>query len=132
MPTLTYALVGAAGGIAKTHLDSLGRMPDVRLTALVDLNETAGRARADAIGAAFFADHRTMLREARPDVVVVVTPHPFHPQVAIDSFEAGAHVLTEKPIAISTSAADAMIDAADRTVGPNGDQRQRHRHRAMD
>lgn len=128
MPTLKYALVGAAGGIARTHLDSLGRMPDAQLTALVDLNEAAGRARADAIGAAFFTDHRAMLREVRPDVVVVVTPHPFHPQVAIDSFEAGAHVLTEKPIAISASAADSMIDAADRTgrlLGVNFQQRFR-------
>ena len=73
MPSLKYALVGAAGGIARTHLDSLGRMPDAQLTALVDLNEAAGRARADAVGAAFFTDHRAMLREIRPDVVVVVT-----------------------------------------------------------
>ncbi len=115
MPILTYALLGCAGGIARTHIDALKQMPDAQLVAMCDVNVVAGAQRAEECGARFFADHRELLRVVKPDVVVIVTPHPFHPALAIDSFAAGAHVLTEKPIAISVGDADAMIDAADRS-----------------
>ena len=115
MPRLTYALLGCAGGIARTHIDALKKMPDANLVAMCDVNAAAGMQRAEESGARFFDDHREMLRTIKPDVAVIVTPHPFHPALAIDSFAAGAHVLTEKPIAISVGDADAMIDAADRS-----------------
>ncbi|KKR04413.1 MAG: Oxidoreductase domain protein [Candidatus Uhrbacteria bacterium GW2011_GWF2_39_13] len=41
--------------------------------------------------------------------VVVVTPHPFHPEISIYAFRKGLHVLSDKPIAITVSAADEMI-----------------------
>jgi predicted dehydrogenase len=37
------------------------------------------------------------------------TPHYDHPPIAIDAFERGAHVLTEKPIAVHVQAAQEMI-----------------------
>jgi UDP-N-acetyl-2-amino-2-deoxyglucuronate dehydrogenase len=114
MPTLNYALIGCAGGIAKTHLDALKQVPGARLVAMNDVNATVGAQRAAEAGAAFYADHRELLKQTRPDVVVIVTPHPFHAAIALDAFAAGAHVLVEKPIAISTAEADAMIDAAER------------------
>jgi len=45
-------------------------------------------------------------------VVTVCTPHPFHAPIAIDSFAAGAHVLTEKPMSVEVAEADRMIAAA--------------------
>ena len=113
MSTLKYALIGCAGGIAKTHLDALKQLPDAHLVAMSDVNAEVGAVRAAESSAAFFADHRELLKQVQPDVAVIVTPHPFHPAIALDAFAAGAHVLTEKPIAISVADADAMIAAAD-------------------
>jgi predicted dehydrogenase len=53
-----------------------------------------------------------MLAETCPDIVVILTPHPFHAALAIDALAAGAHVLTEKPMAVEVAEADAMIEAA--------------------
>ena len=47
-------------------------------------------------------------------MIVVCTPHPSHRQLTIESLEAGAHVLCEKPLAVEAREADAMIAAADR------------------
>jgi predicted dehydrogenase len=53
-----------------------------------------------------------MLAELRPDVAVICAPHPFHLALALDSFAAGAHVLVEKPMAVTVGEADRMIAAA--------------------
>jgi predicted dehydrogenase len=47
-------------------------------------------------------------------VVVIMTPHPFHAEIAIAALEAGCHVLCEKPMALHVGEADAMIAAAER------------------
>jgi predicted dehydrogenase len=128
MATLTYALIGCAGGIAKTHIDALARLPDARLIAMSDLHAEAGATRAADVGARFFTDHRDLLRAIKPDVAVITTPHPFHPSIARDCFAAGAHVLTEKPIAISIADADTMIAdaaAAGKVLAVNFQQRFR-------
>jgi len=116
MQTLRYALVGGGAGIAATHLAALQKLQaadsDVQLVALADLNEQPARERADGLGCAYFTDHMTMLSEMRPDVVAICAPHPFHAPIALDCFAAGAHVLTEKPMAIQVADADRMIAAA--------------------
>src|SRR5262249_37660618 len=70
--------------------------------------------RAAELGCPYFADHRDLLEVARPDAVAILTPHPFHAPLALDAFDAGAHVLVEKPMAVQVSEADTMIDAAGR------------------
>jgi predicted dehydrogenase len=44
-----------------------------------------------------YTDHRAMLAEQQPDIVIVVTPPPTHLPIAIDALRAGADVLLEKP-----------------------------------
>ena len=83
------------------------------LVGVSDLNGVAARERGEALGCPAYVDHRRLLEETRPDVAVVITPHPFHAAIAIDALEAGCHVLVEKPIAIQVAEADAMIEAAD-------------------
>ena len=53
-----------------------------------------------------------MLREAKPEAVIIGTPHPLHAEAAIQAAEAGVHVLVEKPLAASLADCDAMLAAA--------------------
>ncbi len=99
--------------IAPLHVAAIAAVEDSELVGIADRDETRARARADEAGCSFFIDHHELLGLA-PDVVVVCTPHPSHPPISIDALEAGAHVLCEKPIAVETDAADAMIAAAER------------------
>jgi UDP-N-acetyl-2-amino-2-deoxyglucuronate dehydrogenase len=110
---LRYVLIGCAAGIATTHLRALAQMPEARIAGMSDINAERGAARAEESGCPFFVDHRQLLEATRPDVAVIVTPHPFHAPIALDCFAAGAHVLVEKPLAVEVAEADRMIEAAD-------------------
>ncbi len=127
-PTLRYVIIGAGAGIVSTHLRALRQLPEAAIVGMADIDPARGGARAAEVGCPFFADHRELLARLRPDVAVITTPHPFHAAVAIDCFAMGAHVLTEKPIAVEVAEADRMIaaaDAAGRLLAVNFQQRFR-------
>ena len=91
------ALIGA-GQIARQHLACLKTLPGVELAAICDLSPATAEAAAERYGIrAWFTDHRAMLEKARPDVVHVTTPPTSHFGLAMDSLDAGAHVIVEKP-----------------------------------
>jgi predicted dehydrogenase len=109
---LRFAIIGGAASIAPTHIRALEQLPGAQLAGMSDISVERGSAAAQAAGCQFFEDHRRMLAELRPDVAVICAPHPFHAALALDSFAAGAHVLVEKPMAVSVAEADQMIGAA--------------------
>ena len=110
-PKLRHAVVGMGAGIFRSHSMGLG-LEDVEVVGGSDVAPEPGQERAEEWGCPFFPDHRQMLAETRPEVTVVITPHPFHAPIAIDALNAGSHVLVEKPIATQVKDADAMIAAA--------------------
>jgi predicted dehydrogenase len=57
-------------------------------------------------------DLNDLLREQRPDVVHVLTPPQSHRDLTLQILEAGAHVLVEKPMALSKSDACETAEAA--------------------
>ncbi len=114
MGRLKVAMVGA-GFIARVHAASWKRIPGVELAAIVDIVEEKARDLASAHGVpGVYTDYREMLRREEPDIVDVCTPTYTHARIAIDSMEAGANVITEKPIATRLADARAMIDASRR------------------
>jgi UDP-N-acetyl-2-amino-2-deoxyglucuronate dehydrogenase len=126
--SLRYVIVGCAASIVPTHLQALARLPTARIVGMSDINAERGAAHAAEVGCPFFTDHRALLAEQRPDIAVITTPHPFHPPIAKDCFDAGVHVLVEKPMAVEVAEADAMIKAAEaagRILAVNFQQRFR-------
>ncbi len=109
---LRYAIIGGAAGIAPTHIRALQQLPSAQLAGMSDISAERGLAAAQAAGCPFFGDHIEMLAELRPNVAVICAPHPFHLALALDCFAAGAHVLVEKPMAVTVAEADRMIAAA--------------------
>ena len=108
---LRHAIVGAAASVFSMHKEALA-LPEVKLVAVSDIDIPAGQRRAQELECAFYADHRQLLAEVQPDVVTIMTPHPFHAPIAIDCLRAGAHVLVEKPMAVQVAEADAMVEVA--------------------
>ncbi len=111
---LRHAIVGVGATVLGMHRAALS-LPAVQLVGVTDVNADAAARRAEELGCPAYPDYRTLLAEARPDVVVVMTPHPYHAAITIAALEAGAHVLCEKPMAVHVGEADAMIAAAERT-----------------
>jgi len=115
MKTIRLALVGASGGIAETHLGAIAKCPEIRIVGMCDVVSHPMRDRAAGAGCPVFRDWKVMLKAVEPDLVSIATPHPFHPLVAVDAMRAGAHVLTEKPMAVEVKDADRMIAVAKAT-----------------
>jgi len=111
---LTFAIIGASAGIAESHLDAIKNLPGAKIVGMQDVAPERATKRAAEFGCPFFADHKKMLAETKPDVAVITTPHPFHAPIALDAFAAGCHVHTEKPVAVEVAQADLMIAAADK------------------
>jgi predicted dehydrogenase len=112
---IKLALVGASGGIAETHLDAIAQYPEIRIVGMCDLVPDPMKARAAKAGSPTFTEWREMFKAVKPDLVTITTPHPFHPAIAIDAMEAGAHVLTEKPMAVDVESADRMVAVSEKT-----------------
>ncbi|MEJ7824179.1 MAG: NAD-dependent epimerase/dehydratase family protein [Solirubrobacteraceae bacterium] len=107
----SVALIGC-GRIAKMHASAL-RGAGMEIVAFVDRDEQkAAQAAAGVPGARAFDDAGTMLEQARPDAVHILTPPAGHAELAIQAAEAGCHVLVEKPMALDVAEADRMIEAA--------------------
>jgi predicted dehydrogenase len=70
----------------------------------------------DLSGLGCYRDFDELLADPKIDLVDLCVPNDSHASMAIQALQAGKHVLVEKPIALSTSSADQMVDAA-RTSG---------------
>src|SRR3954452_17117109 len=66
----------------------------------------------DLSGQKGYADFGELLADPRVDLVDLCVPNDEHARLAIRALEAGKHVLVEKPIALTTADADAMVAAA--------------------
>ncbi|MEL7501130.1 MAG: Gfo/Idh/MocA family oxidoreductase [Cyanobacteria bacterium J06554_6] len=98
---LKAAVIGT-GAISKEHLTFLQKSERATLVGVCDLSPAAGRYAAETFEvAAAYTDYCQMLSETQPDVVHILTPPHTHQRLATDCLEAGAHVVCEKPVALS-------------------------------
>jgi predicted dehydrogenase len=109
------ALIGA-GQIARQHLACLKTLPGVEVAAICDLSPATAEAAAERYGVrAWFTDHRAMLEQVRPEVVHVTTPPTSHFGLAIDSLNAGAHIIVEKPATPTFEELERLVRRAEGT-----------------
>jgi len=119
MRRLRIAAVGV-GSMAEArtagHLGVIAALEDhYELCALVDLDRKRLREAGEHFGVeALYTDLDEMLRNERPDVVYRLTPTDSVYPVCVKAAEAGAHVISEIPIAITLEMADAIMAACRR------------------
>ncbi|HEX4355507.1 MAG TPA: Gfo/Idh/MocA family oxidoreductase, partial [Polyangiales bacterium] len=112
------ALVGC-GVISYTHADAIARIPDARVTALIDVDSSAANSLADHIEGhgrarpASFASLTEALAGGGIDVVTILTPSGLHVALAADAIDAGMHVIIEKPLDVSLPRARQILALAD-------------------
>ena len=61
------------------------------------------------------SDFEALLKDAEVEAVILAVPNNLHGPLAVQALEAGKHVLCEKPLAISPSEAQHIVDAAEKT-----------------
>lgn len=85
----------------------------VKIVAVSDVSEETARKAAEKFEVPHrFSDYKQMLELDSIDVVDICTPNFLHKQPAIDAFQAGKHVLVEKPLALNAVEGQEMVDAA--------------------
>ena len=103
------AAIAGCGRISVCYEDAFRRLPDLVSPVLaVDKDPEKARAFAEKFGCRWSTDFDDIL-DAGVDMVHLCLPHDLHPVMAIKAMKAGIHVLTEKPVATTLQAADAMI-----------------------
>ncbi len=105
------------GGFGNRWMEVLSTADAAALIGIVDVNEEKLSAQGERYGVpkeARFTDLEEALAKLEPDLVVCVTPPAFHREVAEKAFSAGAHVLSEKPMAEAWSDCVAMVEAAEK------------------
>lgn len=106
------------GIIGVGAIGTLGHLPGYRsagaeVMAVTDVAEGRATEVAERFGVpASYEDYRAMLANEDLDVVSVCTPNALHAEMTVAALQAGAHVLCEKPMALTYAEATSMIEAA--------------------
>ena len=108
--------VGLLGGgnISDTHARAARAIPGVEIAAIHGANREKAERLAQAYGGAVYDDIERFLDHRPLDIVAIGSPSGLHADQAIAAIRRGIHVLSEKPLDVTTAKVDAVIAAADR------------------
>ena len=117
MPRLRVGIVGCGFVSQKRHIPSFKKIPkQATIVAACDLNKNLAETVANQFSIPkIYSSVSEMLSTENLDIVDICTPPAAHMSVAVQALEAGCDVLMEKPMALSVSDCDKMIEAAKRS-----------------
>jgi predicted dehydrogenase len=105
--------IGILGGgnISDTHARAAAAIPGVRVVACYGGNAARTAKLAAQHGAAAYDNLERFLDHRPMDIVAIGSPSGLHAAQGIAAAQRGLHVLSEKPLDITTERADALIEA---------------------
>ena len=113
MNNVRFGIVGL-GNMGAFHVETFSNITGASLEAICDAVPKNLERAGQKTKAKQFSSYQEMLDSGLIDAVLIATPHPFHPEIAITAFDRGIHVLCEKPLAVTVKQGRAMLDAAQR------------------
>ena len=108
---MKVAVIGV-GTMGMHHARVYSELPEADLVAVSDLDSIRAEATAHKFGVRAYTDHCEMLEKEKPDAVSVVVQTAMHEKVGLDSLDAGANILIEKPIAATLEEGTRLIEKA--------------------
>jgi predicted dehydrogenase len=108
------ALVGA-GWISRVYLEALGRVAGTWVVGVASRTRASAEKLAERSGAPVLVDYdelERLLGDPRVSVVCVNSTNHLHAEHTLAALRAGKDVVVEKPLCLSLSEADRMIEAA--------------------
>lgn len=108
---MKYVLIGC-GRIARNHIEAAKRN-GLEIAAICDISAEKARefhlAHSLPDSTEVYTDYREMCRALRPELAAIATESGKHASIALELIERGINLIIEKPIAMSISDADAII-----------------------
>ncbi|MEI6166377.1 MAG: Gfo/Idh/MocA family oxidoreductase [bacterium] len=115
-PVLKTAVLGLGRIAWRFHIPQILSHPGFTLAAVMDpLEERRCEAAETFRPGACFASCDELYARLMPDLVVVASPTQFHKQQVLQAFEHGCDVFCDKPLALSLSETDEIIEAMHRS-----------------
>jgi predicted dehydrogenase len=111
---LKTAVIGT-GFMGRVHLEMLRRVESVDVVAVAGRELASAQKLASAFGIDATDDYRKLLQGSTVDALHVCTPNASHYQMVKDAFQAGKHVLCEKPVTTSVEEARELLALAQQT-----------------
>lgn len=108
--TFRIAIAGC-GKIAHEHAKAIRQLSSAKMVAVWSRTFASAEKFAGQYDVTPYKDVKTMVVDAKVDLMIVCTPHPWHKEPALLAAEGGAHVLVEKPLASNLQDCDTMIKA---------------------
>jgi predicted dehydrogenase len=113
------AMIGTSHrGITMWGKEVLAQFPDtVEFVGLSDPNpgRMAFAAKFMGTNCQLFTDFDTMMRQTKPDTLIVTTVDAYHDQYIVKGMEMGCDIITEKPMTIDEVKCQSILDAQKRT-----------------
>jgi len=109
--TIHIGLIGG-GNITETHARAARAIPGVEISAIHGTNNEKIARLCHEHGGTPYQDFDAFLRHRPMDLVIIGSPSGLHATQGIAATRQGLHVLSEKPIEISTARTDLLIEAA--------------------
>ena len=109
---ITVGMIGL-GNILSSHLEGIKANPELELVSVTSHTQAKIERWSKELGVKGFPDYHKLIDD-KPDVVVVSLPHGMHCEVTVEALEAGCHVMTEKPMAVSVAECNRMLETAHR------------------
>jgi predicted dehydrogenase len=116
--SLLRAVVLGAGRRGTAHSEAVADLESrLQVVGIADIDESRARdvAGTSAPHAETSVDAIELIDRLEPDVVYVTTPPAVHLQQTVAALERGAHVVLEKPIALTVGEAEEIGEVAQRT-----------------
>lgn len=105
--------IGVIGlGVGRWHADSYLQTPNVRLSAVCDLDEKRLAQAKEHYDVKAYASYEEICNDDEIDAVSVCVPNYMHAPISIYALKHGKHVLCEKPLANTVENGVAMVDTA--------------------
>ena len=117
------AIIGV-GARGPGHISQLATIDGVEVVGICDLVEARAKRSADNVTKkghkpkVYFGDENAwqkMLKETRPDAVIIATPWNLHAPMCIGAMKAGAHAFCEVPIAVTLEEMWDIVDTSEAT-----------------
>ena len=107
------------GNMGSAHAYNIfqGKVDKLVLTAVCDIDDGRLQWARQIFGdkVSIYSDYHLLIKSGIVDAVLIATPHNLHPIIAVDSFAANLHVLTEKPAGTNVLQVRRMNEAASKS-----------------
>ncbi len=114
MEKVRFGIIGI-GNMGSSHAANVyaGKVPKMELAAICDISEQRREyAKSKYPDVPVFESSHDLITSGLVDAVIIAVPHYSHPPIAIDAFENGINVITEKPAGVYTKQVLQMNEAA--------------------